>query len=282
MDGCLRQAEVRPTVYTGLMEMQVLPKVKALRYILPLREGGSLPILAEADNGKKYVVKMRGAGQGVLSLVAEILSGEIARSLGLHVPELVLIDLDAAFGRNEPDAEIQDLFKKSVGWNVGMEFVPEATIFDAAAGDKATAEEASRTVWLDAFTMNVDRTPKNANLLRQKNCMWLIDHGASLYFHHDWPHASDKVGSKFTKSGEHILLRWATENDDAAQFAHEKLTVDELSRIVGLVPDEYLVSEAGEATVQERRAAYLDFFTARLDQSKSFVEEIARVRAEVL
>jgi hypothetical protein len=264
------------------MEMQALPKVKALRYIQPLREGGSLPILAEADNGKKYVVKMRGAGQGVLSLVAEILSGEIARSLGLHVPELVLIDLDAAFGRNEPDAEIQDLFKKSVGWNVGMEFVQEATIFDAAAGDTATAQEASRTVWLDAFTMNVDRTPKNANLLRQKNRMWLIDHGASLYFHHDWPHAAEKIGSKFAKSGEHILLRWATENAAAAQFAHQQLTLEELRRIVGLVPDEYLVSESGEAVAEERRAAYLEFFVERLKQARLFEEEIDRVRAEVL
>ncbi len=264
------------------MEMKALPKVKALRYILPLREGGSLPILAEADNGSKYVVKMRGAGQGALSLVAEILSGEIARSLGLHVPELVLIDLDAAFGRNEPDAEIQDLFRKSVGWNVGMGFVEEATIFDEAAGDTTTAEEASQTVWLDAFTMNVDRTPKNANLLRQKDCMWLIDHGASLYFHHDWPHAAEKVSSRFTKSGEHILLRWASENDAAAKFAHETLTAEELRRIVDLVPDEYLVSEDGEATVDERRAAYLEFFLERLKQSKSFEEEIARVRTEVL
>jgi hypothetical protein len=256
--------------------------VKAVRYIQPLREGGSLPILAEGDDGKKYVVKMRGAGQGVLALVAEILSGEMGRSLGLHVPEIVLIDLDAAFGRNEPDAEIQDLFKRSVGWNVGMEFVPEATIFDAAAGDTATAVEASRTVWLDAFTMNVDRTAKNANLLKQRERMWLIDHGASLYFQHDWPHAFEKTGSKFPRSGEHILLRWATEMAAAAEFAHAKLTTEELQRIVGLVPDEYLLSEVGDVSADERRAAYLRFFVERLKEAKIFEEEIDRVRAEVL
>jgi hypothetical protein len=241
-----------------------------------------MPILAEGDDGKKYVVKMRGAGQGVLALVAEILSGEIARSLGLHVPEIVLIDLDAAFGRNEPDAEIQDLFKKSTGWNVGLEFVPEATIFDAAAGDTATVTEASRTVWLDAFTMNVDRTAKNANLLRQKERMWLIDHGASLYFQHDWPHAIEKIGSKFPRSGEHILLRWATEMADAASFAHERLTTEELRRIVGLVPGEYLVSEDEDVSAEERRAAYLEFFVERLKEAKMFEEEIDRVRAESL
>src|SRR5947209_9887609 len=146
----------------GLMALQT---VNAIRYVLPMREGGSLPVLVEADDGKCYVIKLRGAGQGSLALVAEVLTGEIARTLELPVPGIVLINLDDAFGRTEPDPEIQDLFKASRGLNVGLEFLSEATVFDPASGDAADATLASRTVWLDAYTLNIDRTARNANLL---------------------------------------------------------------------------------------------------------------------
>lgn len=181
-----------------------LPVVNAMRYILPLREGGSLPVLVEADNGKLYVVKLRGAGQGALALTAEILTGEIARTLALPVPELVLLQLDEAFGRAEPDPEIQDLFKASRGLNVGMEFLSEATVFDPASGDTADAELASKTVWLDAYTLNIDRTPRNANLLVCRKKPWLIDHGASLYFHHYWPGFEEKITTPFAAIKDHI------------------------------------------------------------------------------
>ena len=164
--------------------------------------------------------------------------------------------------------------------NVGLEFVPCATIFDAAAGDAPTVNEASRIVWLDAFTLNVDRTAKNANLLMQNQTMWLIDHGASLYFHHDWPHAFDKVSSKFDNSREHILLRWATDVASAGSFAHERLTAEALRRIVDLVPDELLQDENEAIDPDTRREEYLKFFERRLQAAKSFEEEIGRVRLE--
>jgi hypothetical protein len=259
-----------------------LRTVKAIRYIQPLREGGSLPVLVEAEDGKKFVVKLRGAGQGALALAAEILGGEFARMLGLRVPEIALVELDAAFGRNEPDAEIQDLFRKSTGVNVGLEFLPGATVFDPAAGDVASIEEASRTVWLDAFILNIDRTAKNANLLLFERQMWLIDHGASMYFHHYWPTAEAKVALPFVPIREHILLRWATDIEGASKLAHKVLTKAEISRVIDLVPDQLLRAEGDEMPVSERRAAYVDFFVRRLESAKVFEEEIVHARTQVV
>ena len=233
----------------------------------------------EAEDGKRYVVKLRGAGQGALALVAEVFSGEIARLLGLPVPEIALVDLDAAFGRQEPDPEIQDLFKGSRGLNVGLEFLPGVTVFDPASGDSADAVTASRTVWLDAFTLNIDRTPRNANLLVCREQLWLIDHGASLYFHHHWPGAEEKIRSPFSAVREHILLPWATEVSAASEFAHRQLTEAALEEIVGLVPGEWLIREGDGWTAEQAREAYLRFFRERLRQSAVFEEEIARARA---
>lgn len=260
------------------LKRMALRTVKAIRYILPLREGGSLPLLVEADNGRCYVVKMRGAGQGSLALTAEVITGEIARTLQLPIPEIVLVDLDEAFGRTEPDPEIQDLFKASRGLNVGLEFLSGATVFDPASGDLADAVTASRTVWLDSFTLNVDRTPRNANLLMCRQQLWLIDHGASLYFHHHWPGAAEKIGTPFPAIRDHILLPWASQVAEAGQFVREQLSPRELERILDLVPSGWLVREHDEATPGERRAAYLDFLSQRLLHARVFEEEIARAR----
>ena len=253
-----------------------LRTVNAVRYITSLREGGSLPALVEADDGKRFVVKLRGAGQGALALVAEVFTGEMARTLALPVPEIVLVNLDPAFGRQEPDPEIQDLFKGSRGLNVGLEFLHEATAFDPASGDTASTPVASATVWLDAFTLNIDRTPRNANLLVCRDKLWLIDHGASLYFHHYWPGVEEKIASPFAAIRDHILLPWAADLAGASARAHAVLTRGELERIVALAPDAWLLREGEEGTAEERRAAYLHFFTERLRHASVFEEEITR------
>lgn len=256
-----------------------LPHVNASRYITSLREGGSLPALVEADDGRTYVVKLRGAGQGALALVAEILTGELARACGLNVPRLVLIQLDEAFGKNEPDPEVQDLLKGSVGLNVGLEFLPESTTFDLAAGGTASAAEASRVVWLDAFTLNVDRSPRNPNLLCWRNNLWLIDHGASLYFHHHWPGATGKSRAAFERIQEHILLPFASAVPEASAEAHERFPPAFFRDLLEMVPGEWLVSEGEEISAEERRVAYVSFFMDRLLHSSIFEEEIALARA---
>src|SRR5438105_10184094 len=162
----------------------MLRKVCATRYVTPLREGGSLPAIVEADDLGLYVVKFRGAGQGRLALVAELIAGEIGRVLGLSIPELVFIEVDAALGRNEPDEEIRDLLQASVGLNLALDYLPGSVMFDPAAGDMADAKIASTIVWFDAFVTNVDRTARNPNLLLWHKALYLIDHGAGLYFHH--------------------------------------------------------------------------------------------------
>ena len=160
--------------------------VQTIRYVLPLREGGSLPAIVEADDLGLYVVKFRGAGQGPLALVAELVAGEIGRALGLNVPELVFAEVDAALGRNEPDAEIRHLLKASTGLNLALDYLPGSTTFDPAAGDRAMPDIASLAVWFDAFVQNIDRNPRNPNLLVWHRSLYCIDHGAALYFHHDW------------------------------------------------------------------------------------------------
>jgi len=163
-----------------------LRTVNATRYVLALREGGSLPAIVEADDLGMYVVKFRGAGQGALALVAELVAGEIGRALGLNVPEIVFIEIDPILGRNDPDAEIRHLLKASVGLNLALDYLPGSTMFDPAARDKISHEVASLGVWFDAFAQNVDRTPRNANLLCWHHEVRFIDHGAALYFHHNW------------------------------------------------------------------------------------------------
>jgi hypothetical protein len=259
----------------------MLRTVNATRYVLPLREGGSLPAIVEADDLGLYVVKFRGAGQGVLALVAELIAGEIGRALGLRVPEIVFIEVDAGLSRNEPDYEIRQLLKASVGLNLALDYLPGSMMFDVAARDTASPEEASLAVWFDAFTQNVDRTSKNANLLVWHRKLYLIDHGAALFFHHDWPTMHKKIESPFSEIRNHVLLPWASEIEAAAAVAHAKLSSPLLAEIVGQVPGAWLESVPGGLSVTERRAGYLDFFTGRLAAAPIFEQEAINARARL-
>lgn len=256
----------------------MLRTVQATRYVIPLREGGSLPAIVEADDLGLYVVKFRGAGQGMLALIAEVIAGEIGRALGLRVPELVFVEIDPALGRNEPDYEIRQLLKASPGLNLGLDYLPGSTMFDPAARDSAPAEEASLLVWFDAFVQNVDRTPRNANLLVWHGKLYPIDHGAALFFHHNWETREQKIESPFTEISEHVLLPWATQIEHAAALAHERLTPETLERIVNLVPESWLAAVPDGVPAAERRAGYVEFLTRRLAGSRIFEEEAQRAR----
>lgn len=254
----------------------------ATRYVVPLREGGSLPAIVEADDLGLYVVKFRGAGQGILALIAELLAGEIGRALGLRVPEIVFMEIDSALGRNEPDYEIRQLLKASTGMNLALDYLPGSTMFDPAARDTAPADEASMMVWFDAFTQNIDRTPRNANLLVWHRKLYPIDHGAALFFHHDWPSREKKIDAPFAQIEEHILLPWATQIAQAAKTAHQRLTDPVLREIVEMIPESWLEAIPGNVNTAERRAGYLDFFTRRLEASTVFEEEAIRAQSRLI
>jgi hypothetical protein len=260
----------------------MLRTVNATRYVLPLREGGSLPAIVEADDLGLYVVKFRGAGQGALALVAELVAGEIGRKLGLSVPEIVFAEVDDALGRNEPDYEIRELIKKSAGLNLGLDYLPGSTMFDRAANDQITPEVASLAVWFDAFTQNVDRTPRNANLLLWHRKPYFIDHGAALYFHHDWATMPRKIDSPFAVIAQHILLPWATQIDSARKIAHERLDEPFFAKTLACVPDEWLSAARADLDAEQIRAAYVDFFVRRLAASPIFEEEAIRAHASVV
>ncbi len=260
----------------------MLRTAKATRYVVPLREGGSLPAIVEADDLGLYVVKFRGAGQGILALVAEVLAGEIGRALGLRVPEIVLMEIDEALGRNEPEYEIRRLLNASTGINLALDYLPGSTMFDPAARDMAPVDEASLLVWFDAFTLNIDRTPRNANLLVWHRKLYPIDHGAALYFHHDWPSREKKIAAPFAEIERHILLPWAKEIKQAAKTAHEKLTEPVLRGIVELVPEAWLESIPGDVSASERRAGYMEFFQRRLEGSAVFEEEAIRAQSRLV
>lgn len=265
----------RCSVWEGAARLtaMTLRTVRAERYVGPLREGGSLPLLVRADDGGCYVVKMRGAGQGSLALVAEVIAGEVLRRIGLRVPEMVLMELDLLFGRQEHDAEIRDLLRASTGLNAGLGWMGGATTFDPAAGDQVDAVTASRLVWGDAFVMNVDRTPRNPNLMQWRGETWLIDHGAALYFQHDWATAEAKVLSPFRPIAQHVLLPWVTAAAMAEARAWARTRLDEtvLREIVGMVPEAWFHEEAGA----ER---YVDFLARRLDGAEVFEAEVSRAR----
>jgi hypothetical protein len=260
----------------------MLRTAKATRYVVPLREGGSLPAIVEADDLGLYVVKFRGAGQGVLALIAELIAGEIGRAIGLRVPEIILIEIDAALGRNEPDYEIRQLLKGSVGLNLALDYLPGSTMFDPAARDAAPAEEASMLVWFDAFVQNVDRTPKNANLLVWHRKLHPIDHGAALFFHHNWPSMEKKIASPFNEIEHHILLPWATEIAQAGRIARDRLTPAVLAEIVGQVPDAWLEDNHDALSAAERRESYQDFFARRLETSAIFEQEAILAQSRVV
>lgn len=259
----------------------MLRTVRATRYVTPLREGGSLPAIVEADDLGLYVLKFRGAGQGPLALVAELLAGEMGRVLGLRIPELVLIEVDEALGRNEPDEEIRDLLQASVGLNLALDYLPGSVTFDPAAGDTADPDLASRAVWFDSFVTNVDRTARNPNMLYWHKSLYFIDHGAALYFHHNWHDVERMAATRFPAIREHVLLPWAARITEADAELQPLLSEDVFTEIAALVPDEWLLPVPGVETPLEKRAVYVDFFRRRLAAAPNFVKEALGARAEL-
>lgn len=262
-------------------QTQSLRKVNVLRYLLPLREGGSLPALAEADDGFKYVVKFRGAGQREKALIAEYLGGEIARALGLKVPELVFADLDEAFGRTEGDEEIQDLLKASKGLNLAMHFLSGAINYDPVAMP-ADALLASRIAWLDAFITNVDRTYRNTNMLMWHKELWLIDHGASFLFHHSWSNWEQQALSPFQLIKDHVLLPFAAHLPEVNEEYTRLLTPAKIHAIVSAIPDEWLQATGEQETPAGQRAVYEQFLTTRLAHSDNFVKQAQHAREALI
>ncbi len=254
--------------------------VEVSRYITPLREGGSLPALVEADDGFMYVLKFRGAGQGIKALIAELIGGETARVLGLKIPELVFAQVDPAFGRTEPDEEIQDLLKASAGSNLALHYLSGALTFDPVVY-KGDAALASQIVWLDCLLMNVDRTARNTNMLMWNKELWLIDHGACLYFHHAWTDWETQSIKPFVQVKDHVLLRWASELEKADETFRTILTGEQIDAIVNLVPDEWLISEAAP-NATDNRSVYKQFLLNRIAHSHLFIKEAQHARQALI
>jgi hypothetical protein len=265
-------ANFQPIMITGQPEIRT---VEVIRYVTPLREGGSLPAIVEADDGFLYVLKFRGAGQGIKALTAELLGGEIARALGLRVPEIVLAKVDPAFGRTEPDEEIQDLLKASEGLNLGLHYLSGAISFDPVV-NKPDTLTASQIVWLDSLLTNVDRTARNTNMLMWRKELWLIDHGAALYFHHSWNNWEEQSLKPFVQVKDHVLLPYADELEKVDGTFRSILTEERVRSIVALVPASWL---GEEPTVAEaNRKVYEQFLLNRVDHSDIFIKQAQYAR----
>ena len=258
--------------------MPALRTIRVTRYVTPLREGGSLPAIVEADDDGLYVLKFRGAGQGPRALIAELISGELARAAGLPVPELVLAELEEELARTEPDPEIHALIRDSAGLNLAVDYLPGSVTFDPAV-HQLEADLASRIVWLDACVSNVDRTPRNTNMLLWHRRLWLIDHGATLYFHHtaDWQSLTSRAREPFTLIDNHVLLPLASMLEEVDADMAAALTPELIAGVVGLVPDSWL-EERTTAGAAVLRAAYTRYLVERLAPPRAFAEEAARVR----
>jgi hypothetical protein len=252
--------------------------VTATRYVTPLREGGSLPAVVEADDDGLYVLKFRGAGQGRKALVAELVAGELARVAGLPVPEIVFVQLDDELARTEPDAEIQDLIRASAGLNLALDYLPGSVTYDPLV-HRLDADLASAIVWHDAFTGNVDRTPRNVNLLMWHRQPWLIDHGAALIVHHQWDGYLERAASPFALIKDHVLLGAASRIGEADARLVPRLSSDVIRRIVDLVPDDWLESAPQFKDARDQRQGYHRYLMARLQPPRRFVEEAIRARA---
>ena len=255
----------------------MLRTVTATRYVTPLREGGSLPAVVEADDDGLYVAKFHGAGQGPKALVAEIIAGELGRALGLRVPEIVLVDIDPALGAAEPHEEIRDLLGRSPGTNVGLDFLPGALTY-APVADAPDPELAADIVWFDGLVMNPDRTPRNVNLLVWHHRLWLIDHGAALYVHHTWRDPAEHARRPFPQLRDHVLLPFAGLVADADERLARRVTRDLVASIVEAVPDAWLGPEPGLPDSEAHRRAYVDYLLGRLDGRAAFIAEVDRDR----
>jgi hypothetical protein len=252
--------------------------VRATRYVTPLREGGSLPAIVEADDDGLYVLKFRGAGQGPKALVAELVAGELARSLGLPVPEIVFVELDPELARTEPDPEIQDLIRASAGLNLALDYLPGSITFDPVV-DRADPALASAIVWFDAYVTNVDRTARNTNMLMWHGRLHLIDHGAALYFHHAWDGYRARSRGRFPQIKEHVLLPLAGGLREADADLSARVTPALVESLVALVPDAWLVEGSPFADAREHRAAYAEYLASRLAPPRDFLEEALDARA---
>ena len=257
------------TVGSGQTARVDLPRTAAVRFIAPLREGGSLPALVEASDSGMYVLKLRGAAQGIKSLVAEVIAGELARALGLSVPDLKLVELDPDIGKNEPDEELRELLMRSAGLNVGVDFLPSALPFNPAAGAATESSLAANIVWFDALVMNVDRTARNPNMLKWHNRLWLIDHGASLYLHHR-PRVNTRDRDPFPQTRDHVLLPYAGSIREADARLAPRVTKALLTDIVSAVPRDWL--DGWDAN------DYVDHLSARLAEPRAFVQEAEEAR----
>jgi hypothetical protein len=262
----------------------MLRTVRASRYVLPFREGGSVPALVEGDDLGMYVVKLRGAGQGAKALVAELIAGELARAVGLSVPEIVLVELDRAIADSEPDPELAAPLEASVGVNVGLDYLPGSITFDPVADPTPDAATASLLVLFDAFVMNVDRTPRNPNLLSWHGRTWLIDHGASLYFHHGWSPRDPLEGSldPCPEIARHVLLRWASSLDQAGRHLTAAVGDDVFERVVHALPESWLTAHSTFENAEAERDAYLGWLRARRSAMPIFFEEAARAQAKLV
>jgi hypothetical protein len=257
----------------------MLRTITAAKYVTPLREGGSLPAIVEGDDDGTYVLKFRGAGQGHRALVAELVSGELARLLGLRVPEIVFADLDARLAKTEPDPEIQDLLRNSAGLNLALDYLPGSIMFDPIVRDALDEVLASKIVWFDALVTNVDRTPRNTNLLVWHRNIWLIDHGASLYFHHSWQNPAESSRGRFPAVREHVLLPWAARIAEVDAELTAMLAVERIRSVIELIPDSWLGDVPEFPSIAAHRTAYVDWFTQRLAGPRDWVEEAVRARA---
>jgi hypothetical protein len=254
--------------------------VTATRYLVPLREGGSLPAIIEADDGELYVMKFRGAGQGPKVLIAELVAGEIGRTLGLNVPEVVFVELDPALGRNERDPEIRDLITASAGLNLALRYLPSAFAFNPMLEPPVAPDVASAVVWFDAYVTNVDRTARNVNMLLWQSDLWLIDNGAALYFHYDWNDYLERSETPFPLIRNHVLIGQASQLAAADTALRPQVTENRLAEILSFIPETWLGSEPHFPNPAAHRAGYLAYLLRRLEAAPRFVEEAIRAHLE--
>lgn len=254
-----------------------LRTVEVTRYVTPLREGGSLPAIVEADDDFLYVLKFRGAGQGVKALIAELIAGEIARTLGFLVPEIVFAELDECFGRMEGDQEIQDLLRASEGLNLGLHYLSGAITFDPLV-NTIDARLASQIVWFDSLIINVDRTARNTNMLMWHKELWLIDHGASFYFHHSGQDPEVQARRPFLQVKDHVLLPLASELEEVDAVFRPLLSPERIRSIVSLIPEEWLSAASPYESVAEQRQLYITYLETRLAHTEVFIKEAQNAR----
>jgi hypothetical protein len=260
--------------------MTQIRTVNTTRYVTPLREGGSLPAIVEADDGFLYVLKFRGAGQGVKALIAELIGGELARALGMKMPEIVFANLDDSFSKTEPDEEIQDLLQASVGLNLGLHYLTGSITFDPIV-KKIEPKLASKIILLDYILTNVDRTPRNTNMLMWHKELWLIDFGASLYFHHSWENWEEQAKRPFAQIKDHVLLPQATDLEAIIEEFSATLSPTFIRKVVNLIPDEWL-SENSADSPEERRQVYVNFLEIILKMLDSIIKDIHDARKSTL